>query len=592
MTSKTNIGQAFPLESLGSDIARSSFNSQSIINGLIEWDKSNEDTCMIRLAKDTAPWYEDFQIPTKKSVFTANTYMGSQKGIIYPNAFSVSSLLDVAVYGGTPSDDTDPGDVLTIRVACKDAGSCGWGGYYSPMVINWVPGINIRENNYFNYLGKVYIAINNMNSSSVNPLLDTLNFRPHITNWVLGNSYDVGDYVMSDGDVYVVINTINSASLKPSLSVDYYKTATAWVSALYISGSYVIHSGSLYLAMSDIDASMVPGISTQWKQIILIQLPSLTYFNQSNISRWHVDVDVSALIVRNSSEVKSNTKTEFYIQSSIKTKGDPSIYQRSTEVFPTCNYSYFPDDKSAIWSESMPIEGSDTSLNITQRQEYSATMIFDHTDQTNCKTINFVNYDGPDLDQGLCVYLPSEIELEGGELVLPEDGYTYEFYFRIYPNVKLTTDTITRDHIVNKAQIYVYSAPDKVHIKDNKCSTPIAKFSMARMTNFYMYAENVTIPDKPVVYRATFMYVKAQNDWITYDYYQLPDHVFVGPIGFIDPQNPGNLDFNSSELSHINPNAAFIGYETCAFPTYVDVFSHPNLSPYKPGNDTFYNRTI
>jgi hypothetical protein len=62
---------------------------------------------------------------------------------------------------------------------------------------------------------------------------------------------------------------------------------------------------------------------------------------------------------------------------------------------------------------------------------------------------------------------------------------------------------------------------------DDKCETPIAKFSMARTTNFYMFGENVSIPDKPVCYRATFTYSSVEKRWMVTDYYQLPDHIFV-----------------------------------------------------------------
>ena len=73
MTQFTNIGAAFPLEKLGSDIARNEFNYQSILNGLIAWDKSTDDTVTIRLTKDTDPYYEDYTIPTKSAVFDLNS---------------------------------------------------------------------------------------------------------------------------------------------------------------------------------------------------------------------------------------------------------------------------------------------------------------------------------------------------------------------------------------------------------------------------------------------------------------------------------------------------------------------------------------
>jgi hypothetical protein len=179
-------------------------------------------------------------------------------------------------------------------------------------------------------------------------------------------------------------------------------------------------------------------------------------------------------------------------------------------------------------------------------------------------------------------------------IAYPEDGFTYEFFFRIWPNAQLN-GSITRDHTVNKSQIYIYSVANRDSIMDDKCETPIAKFSMARTTNFYMFGENVSIPDKPVCYRATFTYSSVEKRWMVTDYYQLPDHIFVGPVGFIDPQTPSNADVYMDSLN-INPNASFIGYETAAFPMFQDPFSSTNLSPYRFTNvddlNAFINRMI
>ncbi len=72
MADNSNIGYAFPLEKLGSDIARNNYNYQSILNGLIEWNNTNDDTVLIRLTKDTDPWYEDYEIPSKKNILSVN----------------------------------------------------------------------------------------------------------------------------------------------------------------------------------------------------------------------------------------------------------------------------------------------------------------------------------------------------------------------------------------------------------------------------------------------------------------------------------------------------------------------------------------
>jgi len=194
------------------------------------------------------------------------------------------------------------------------------------------------------------------------------------------------------------------------------------------------------------------------------------------------------------------------------------------------------------------------------------------------------------LDQGLCVYLPVNVNIADGGVATPEDGFTFDFFFRIWPST-IYTNAVTRDHIVNKSQIYVYSVDNREDIANDTCSNPIAKFSMARMTNYYLFGENCSVPDSKTCYRATFVYSASKQAWMLMDYYQLPDHLFIGPVGFIDPQNPSNLDVNGVDSGL--PNPVRIGYETAGFPMFQDPFSNSDLSPYRISNDgTTYIKRI
>ena len=112
---------------------------------------------------------------------------------------------------------------------------------------------------------------------------------------------------------------------------------------------------------------------------------------------------------------------------------------------------------------------------------------------------------------------------------------------------------------MNKAHIYVYSRP---MADSDSGDTLIAKFSMARLTNFYVWAENVAVPNRPVFYKARFIYSKSSKEWKTYDYYQVPDHVFLSPAGFVDP----------SERKE-----GYSGVETAGFPLMQDPFGGISL---------------
>lgn len=590
MKYQPNIGQSFPLESLSSDIARNSFNYQSILNALIEWNVTTESSVMVRLSKDSAPWYEDFEIPSKKSIAINNDITSVINGSVKPSAFAIPSLLNVAAYGGTHGDSSDPGDVLTIRSSITDSGTVQWLMYYAPIIHTWVSGINVRSLNYYRHSGIVYIA-NYTGVSNVTPDLDIASFMPAIKAWVKKSKYELDDYVSYKNNLYITTVPIaNSYNAPDDRDSGFTLVASAYDSVTdYHPGILVYANNSIYISLKQVSGVDVYNAES-WRELFVRRITQISAFNDTHVDRYDVMVDTQAIIVRNASiDVYSTPTTSMVFQPSIQTRGNPSIYQRSTGVYSTCNYVSYPRDMSAMWSESAPIDHTDTTLDITKRQDYSAVWVMDHTNQTDSRTISFINYDGPDLDQGLCIYLPIEVDLSNGQIAEPEDGYTFELYMRIWPNTKLTTNTVTRDHIVNKSQIYVYSAFNKESIIKNQCSYPIAKFSMSRMSNFHVFGENITIPDKPVVYRATFMYLSAHKAWSMLDYYQLPDHVFVGPIGFIDPSNPGNADI---AINGMNPNAAHIGYETSALPTYVDVFSQPNLSPYRSSDGSFFNRSI
>jgi len=59
-----------------------------------------------------------------------------------------------------------------------------------------------------------------------------------------------------------------------------------------------------------------------------------------------------------------------------------------------------------------------------------------------------------------------------------------------------------------------------------------------------------------VCYKARFIYSQAEHRWKTYDYYQLPDHIFMSPHGFVDPTTQ----------------------ESAGFPLYQNPFSDYDLS--------------
>lgn len=679
--SNVNIGNAFPLEKLDSDISRNSYNYQAILNGLVKWNNSSDDTVAIRLTKDSAPWYEDYVIPSKKSTLNVDTFKTDVVGSISENSFVVDSPIDCVVYGGakkfktstfdvsgytaTPStnitladsidfsigdivmfrsesgtiptaidnpvfyyimsktgnivtvsdtstgtaitltngsgdiimykfesslqaDDADKGDIVTFRNTVFSSGSSDWSLYYVPSIYTYISGNEYKAGNYVTDGSLLYRMI--FNSLSTDDISHSNIFRPLLSTWTYGYDYFGGDLVIRNSSIYRCLRDVSASIITPNLDADNFELyANNWISGTdYVKGAYVYYNNAFYICTTNlISSTLSPNSDTSnWEEKLLFRIDTIGTITKSMLGRWYATCDAVQFLFKNENSISSQDSTNIHAQVSVKTVEPVSIYQKNVGIISSSNYLMWPDNQQAVWDSSV-YGPTNTSIPITKRQTYSASMIFDHSRMDKAKTLNFVNYDGPDLDQGLCVYLPIEIEVGDDGIAYPEDGFTYEFFFRIWPNAQLN-GSITRDHTVNKSQIYVYSVVNRDSILDDICENPIAKFSMARTTNFYMFGENVSIPDKPVCYRATFIYSSAEKRWMTLDYYQLPDHVFIGPVGFIDPQSPSNPDINN-ELMGINPNASFIGYETAAFPLFQDPFSNTNLTPYRFDTDSEYD---
>lgn len=708
MIQNTNIGYAFPLEKLGSDIARNNFNYQSLLDGLIRWDKTNQDTVVIRLAIDSDPWFEDFEIPSKKAAFDLNSVQSTVTGVEDANTLAMESLLDLTLYGGShkspealfdgsldvnavtdeidvldtttdslfntgdvvifetdlgtlPSgmesiqryiiksivgskvtlfqidgvtsvnitsvgsgdifmrrlgtingnalvtklsiDDNDPGDIVTFRINVINNGLVNWELFYYHVLPNWESSGEYRAGNVVKHNDLLFKVLIDHKFPTSDPGNDSAHYDLLIKGWGEGVTFLKGSIISYQNNLYIAKNHISSAVVNPEDDeLNYELYASQWINGTtYSAGSYVYYNGNPYVSIVDIvNSTGAPDIDTeQWSLELILSVPVMGEFGESSVIRWQLEVDVSKFVLKNVSEFTSSADfTNIEISTTVKTKEPDSIYDKNVDTFPSSNFAFWPYDKTSMWNLTEVIGNTDSTRPVTKRQDYSATMIFQHINP-EAKTVNFINYDGPDLDQGLCIYLPVEANVGGSGpgicVATPEDGFTYEFYFRIWPNVNLTDD-VTRDLVINKSQIYVYSAPSLNNVKDNSCGDPIAKFSMARTTNFYVFGENIAIPDKPVCYRATFIYSRVEQKWITLDYYQLPDHVFIGPVGFIDPQNPANQDINNDVIGNINPNAQNIGYETGAFPLYQDPFSKSDLTPFKVSSldelENFKNRII
>lgn len=591
-----SISNAFPIESIGREIARNNYNYEAIFNALMEWNYSDKDYLTVRLTKNSAPYFHTWTIPTKKA--QAKTASISLVTPVASNAFDLDGE-----YGMVAATDvTEEGkDDVVIRINVVNNGGTRWRAFidtfvfdgadeaekyqyaiyrkpeeegYSlyivdtpkddtttpptpasstPLISEYSSG-NTLKHHFVIYEGSVYAVTQ---GGQLAP--DALGTSKAVyvgSVWESGHSYNKGDLVVreigeSTGNYHIFVNLADD-NTNLSDPADYIGTVT--------DGSYSDYSGEDQL----------------WKEIVL--LPISNVFSTSSVIRMKPDNDFMGVVLQNADDSYAETNVNIGIEGNSKYKTPDSTYARRVGVFNTANYTMFPYSTADVWMEGMACT-YDPNIPITKRQDYSASMVFDHSSE-DVTTVNYINYDGPDLDQGLCIYLPVHGQSENGEGEnTPEDGYTFDFFFRIWPTPAYNGQS-TNDLIINKAQIYVYSVDNADEAKSGTCTlNPLAKFSMARLTNFYVYDENIGVPNRPVMYRATFVYAKGEEgedgQWKLFDYYQLPDHVFIGPVGFVDP-----TDTTGEGVTYDSrPGNAYKGYETAGFPMFADPFEKTSLTP-------------
>lgn len=597
MPNTISILDANPLEHITSDIAISQYNYESIMNGLVAWETSKMDTITIRLATNTDPYFVDYTIKTKYAYDTKSGVTVSSP-VLPPNSFAYGERLKFsAMYDPTG----DNNDTVNIRVNSVNSGDITHRLFAEAAVYSEIDETDdvYTETTEFkhSYVAGLYFkrSISNEQCRLYKTIADIaigdaiepgVNCVPLVIEYN-GSEYDreqvatTGQFVIYNGNVYRVSSDISIKFPPDNTESGYERWCPVYdETAEYAYGEYVFYNGEFFVHSSDTSTKTIPPVNYDedshqllymtkyWTSTVLID--TLVNVAGSTIVRWPATTDAVAFVLRNVSSGEPTDEVDIKMTPSLNVKGVTSTQKKGVNIIGTSNFTRYPLS-SIKWREGRIYGPTDSSKGVYDLQDYSAIMIFNHADPETSK-LNIINYDGPDLDQGLAIFLPVDVKLDDGSISEPADGYEFEFLFRIWPNPELNGNTVN-DMIINKAQIYVYNLTDYTDFSwtsrsfDSKNVYPIARFSMARLTNFYVFAENIGVPDKPVVYKARFIYSKEEHCWKTFDYYQFPDHVFMSPAGFVDP-----MDANSE---------AYPGVETGGFPLFQDPFAGTNLVPIK-----------
>ena len=605
-TQQVNIRDINPLEHLTADLAKARFNYESILNGLVEWNDSKLTNVTVRLMCDTEPGFVDYTFPTKRSSEgnggnVADPYSW-ENSYSYAQRYPVSAMI---------SEDPLNNDKIDVRITVNESAESTWKLCASAVLYDekWVTDGNDGVDASVDYVPGQFIRVYYPETACSSlrwvsrkigkgeSILDG-NSRNVVERWSLDriNEYrqsDTMDYlfVVYDGKVYRPTGTVNrSVPSAAGSGWEYYCDVFPEDGKLdhgkvylydpvsadtdYRYGEFFVYTGEdTAYAYPPYDLNAEDGQPAErsyndgWENPSVILLPVTPDFNKTNAVRWTTTTDIEALLLLRTGEGSADKVPDIEIKPNVRLIGGTTEDNGGLAVFDTANYAEWPGT-TPKWSPGHNYS-TDVTKGINEKQNYSATMVFDHANP-DCKECNIVNYDGPDLDQGLIIYLPVE-SVQDGKIVYPKNGRMFEFLFRIWPNPAYNGHE-TADLVINKAQIYVYSVPNRNALDCHPA--PIAKFSMARLTNFYVFSENIAVPNRPVLIKARFVYSGDEKTWKTYDYYQLPDCIFLSPNGFVDPGRPSDETY---------------GVETAGFPLVQDPFSNYDLSPVLV-DDSFRNR--
>lgn len=574
MSTPVNIRDINPLEHITSDLSKAMHNYAAILNGLVTWNASDANVVTVRLATDNLPGFVDYTFPTRKSFAGKSdifaSYASTNKG-----CFAVDTRLNLPVARG---GDARYADSVTLRLTASDAIDYSW-ELYEDVDIHEESDVYHASMSYLP--GSYVISDGTVRIVNINKAAgDTLDDMPtQYQYWVSYKYFERGTLTIVDDVVYLLvgynglyrpgeeeshdvpINWIPIGSVLDSnrvgMMVETGKAYLYWrdsiTCALYIYCGKTTELTADGPFPSSTSHDVDPVDNPWYGPVALLPVCKVTH---STVIRHTPTTDLRGFMLR--SLQTGMGESNVYVMANLALRGHSTEPHKGLKIFNTANYVQWPKDTAQVWRSGQTYTyGGDS---------YVAKMVFNHADGS-IKSTNIINYDGPDLDKGLCIYLPvldSAADGIGNPVESkPKDGATIEFMFRIWPNTALNGRD-TADLIVNKAQIYVYTAPSADDLSGAKI---IAKFSMARVTNFYIWAENVAIPNRPVFYKAKFIFSEAYNEWKTYDYYQIPDHVFLAPKGFVDPS-----------LRLYADDGFYPGLETAGFPLMQDPFGGLDLS--------------
>ena len=334
-----SFSNAFPIESIGRDIARNNYNYESIFNALMEWNNSEKDYATVRLMKNSAPYFHTWNFPTKKA--QSKTASISLITPVAPNAFDLDGEYGMVA----ATDATEEGkDDVVIRINVVNSGGTSWRAFIDAFVFD-----NETEAESLQYA--IYRKAGDTESSYSlfivdKPKDDTTTPATAATTTALISEYGSTTnavkhhFVVNEGSVYAVTSGNGSA---PLYLTDLGTSKAVYVGSVWEAGkSY--NKGDLvvrnigeegeenyhmfvnlaednanlsdpadYLGTlsSDYGYSEYSGEDPLWKEIVL--LPISNAFSSSSVIRMKPDNDFRGIVLQNVNDSYAETNVDIGI---------------------------------------------------------------------------------------------------------------------------------------------------------------------------------------------------------------------------------------------------------------------------------------
>ena len=414
-TSGVDIPAGNEIEEITSDIAKAMANYEAILNGLVTWNTTDNQNVTVRLMTDSDPFFVDYTFPSRSA--STKTAIRMLSPDVRGGGFDALNALEMPAVMS---------DTVTLRFSEVSYPAAQWSLYENAMAYKEDGEASV------DYPEHVFVNVKGLNSSDPDAYVKVLttvavpsgtafalgvNCCKAVATWTASQdtSYwkkgmlalasgggTLGAYALTGiaGNISPAYDTENWTRVADVLDAMQANT-TVRKNGAYLfseSGADDYSDASIYVYLGEDTAKQGstpnPKSNKQYWMGPYTLIPVKT-FGSSTIYRSHPTTDICGYILQSKG---SAYPVEVNVLPGQAIAGGDSEPGKGLGVFNTCNYVSWPSSNTPVWHSGRKYGYGDG---------YTAEMVFHHS-SADVKMTNIINYDGPDLDRGLAIYLPAE----------------------------------------------------------------------------------------------------------------------------------------------------------------------------------------